>query len=66
MKKLKNNKNENFNTLTSRECKSETEKVKETRETRGKPFGRDEKPWVSKGRMSPTPKSTLFCESVFT
>ena len=54
MKKLKNNKNENFNTLTSRECKSEIEKVKETWEIRGKPFGKDEKPRVSKGRMSLT------------
>ena len=28
--KLKNNKNENFNTLMLRECKSETKKAKET------------------------------------
>ena len=60
---LKNNKNENFNTLTSRKCKSEIEKVKETWKICGKPFGRDEKQQVSKRRMSLTPKSSLLCES---
>ena len=39
----------------SRECKRKIEKVKETKEIRGKPFGRGEKPWVSKGRISFTP-----------
>ena len=60
--KLKNNKNENFNTLMLRECKSETKKAKETK-IRGKPFESDENPRVSKGRMSLTPKSSLSCES---
>ena len=39
-----NNKNENFNILTSKECKSRTKKVKKTCDIRGKPLGRDEKP----------------------
>ena len=63
MKKLKNNENENFNTLKSWECKSEIKKVKETQEIRGNPFGRDEKPRVSKGRMTLNPKSSLLGEN---
>ena len=37
-----------------RECKSEIEKVQETQEIRRNPFEMDEKPWMSKGRMSLT------------
>ena len=44
MKKLKNNKNGSFNTLTSREMESITWKVKKAWENTRKPFGRDEKP----------------------
>ena len=51
MKKPKNTKNESFNTLKSREKESITWKVKKTWEIRGKPFGRDEKPRVSKGNV---------------
>ena len=51
MKKPKNTKNENFNTLMSRERESITWKVKKTWEIRGKPFERDEKPRVSKGNV---------------
>ena len=39
----------------SRECQSWKGNVEETQEIRGKPFGRDEKARVSKGRMSLTP-----------
>ena len=47
MKKSKNTKNESFNTLKSREIESITWKVKKAWEICEKPFGRDEKPWVS-------------------
>ena len=50
--KSKNTKNESFNTLKSREIESITWKVKKAWEICGKPFGRDEKPWVSKGECS--------------
>ena len=43
-KKLVNNKNGNFNTLTSNECKGRTRKVKKACDICGKPLGRDEKP----------------------
>ena len=39
-----NNKNGNFNTITSKECKGITRKIKKARDIRGKPLGRDEKP----------------------
>ena len=39
-----NNKNENFNTLTSKDCKGRTRKVKVC-DIRGKLLERDEKPW---------------------
>ena len=39
-----NNKNGNFNTLTSKECKGRTRKVKNACDIRGKPLRRDEKP----------------------
>ena len=57
MKKPKNTRNESFNTLMSRERESITWKVKKTREVCGKPFERDEKPWISKGNG---PCSLLF------
>ena len=56
-KKPKNTINESFNTLMSRERESVTWKVKKTREVRGQPFERDEKPWISKGNG---PCSLLF------
>ena len=53
MKKLRKDKNEIFNILMSREKESITWKVKKIWEIRGKPFGKDEKPWVSKGDNIP-------------
>ena len=49
MKKPKNNKNESFNTLKSREIERITWKVKKAWEKHEKPLERDEKPQVSKG-----------------
>ena len=47
-----NNKNGNFNTLTSKECKGKTRKVKRACDICGKPLGRDEKPQWVKDRIS--------------
>ena len=38
------NKNDNFNTLTSKDCKGRTRKVKKVCDIHGKPLGMDEKP----------------------
>ena len=51
MEKLKDDKNENFNTLMSREKESIAWKVKKACEIRGKPFERNEKPQVKKGNI---------------
>ena len=53
MKKPKNTKNETFNTLKSREIERIIWKVKKAWEVRGKPFERDEKPRVGKGKNVP-------------
>jgi len=47
MKKLESDKNESFDII--REKESIARKVKKTKNVRGKPLGRDEKPRVSKG-----------------
>ena len=47
-----NNKNGNFNTLTSKECKGKTRKVKKACDIRGKPLGMDENPRQVKERIS--------------
>ena len=47
-----NNKNENFNTLTSKDCKGKTRKVKKACDIHGKPLRMDEKPWWVKDRIS--------------
>ena len=41
-----------FNTLTSKECKGKTRKVKKACDIRGKPLGRDENPQQVKERIS--------------
>ena len=46
--KLKSDKNESFNIITSREKESIARKVKKTKNVHGKPLRRDEKPRVSK------------------
>ena len=47
-----NNKNGNFNTLTSKECKDRIRKVKKACDICGKPLGRVEKPQRGKDKIS--------------
>ena len=47
-----NNKNGNFNTLTSKECEGRTRKTNKAGDVRGKPLGRDGKPQRVKDRIS--------------
>jgi len=49
MKKLKSDKNENFNIIKLRKKESVARKVKKTRNVHGKPLKMGEKPRVSKG-----------------
>jgi len=45
-----------------REKESIARKIKKAKNIRGKPFERDEKPWLSKGGISLTLLSSLLCE----
>ena len=49
MKKLKSDKNENFNIIKLRKKENVARKIKKTRNVHGKPLRMGEKPWVSKG-----------------
>ena len=59
MKKVQNNKNGSFNTMMSREKEINARKIKITIGCRGKPFGREKKPQVSKDEYP------LLCQALY-